>query len=87
LLANATEKRCLLLEGSPDFRSYWALGPEYEDDDYPDTDYLLTSEYLHSESRFFCSTGYSREDPATDKEFIFGDDYIAAVEESTSFFR
>ena len=87
LLANATEKRCLLLEGSPDFRSYWALGPEYEDEDYPDTDYLLTSEYLNSESRFYCSTGYTREDPATDEAFMFGDDYIAAIEESTRLIR
>lgn len=83
-LANITGKRCLLLEGPPDFRSYWGLAPEQEEDDdyYPDMDYLLISMYLHSENRFFCDTGHSRENPATDREYGFGDDYIAAVEKS-----
>jgi len=87
-VANKTGKRCLLLEGAPDFRSYWGIASENEDDDYCDwdTDYLLTSEYLHSESRFYCSTGASREKPFTDKD-MFGSDYITAVKEADNLIK
>ncbi len=87
LLANATNKRCLLLEGPPDLRSYWGLAPYRDEDDYPyDTDYILYSDYLTSESRFFSDTGHSREEPATDKDYGFWDDYISAVDEATRHF-
>lgn len=83
LLCNATDRRCLLLEGPPACRSYWGLAP-YRDEgaeDYwysEDADYLINTHYLH-EHRFFRDTGHPRERPATDKDYIFFDDYVAAV--------
>ncbi len=83
LLSNTTGRRCLLLEGPPAFKSYWGLAPEDEECCFPDVDYFLTSEYLHSEHRFYCDTGFWGEDLSTDQE-IFGDDYVAAVKESNN---
>ena len=81
-LCNISGERCLLLEGPPRCRPYWGLAPDKEDEFYSDTDYLLTSEYLHLENRFYCGTGCPREALATGNDFDFGDDYIAAVKES-----
>ena len=80
-LADATEHLCLLLEGQPACRSYWALAPirEVEDGWYSDeTDFILNTDYLN-EGRFFSQTGYPRDRPATDEEYIFLNDYVAAV--------
>lgn len=56
-LANESLRPVLMLIGTPDLRSYWAIGSNF--DGYDDLcDYVLDTSCM-SEARFFASTGVS----------------------------
>lgn len=72
LLATGTGYSCLMLNGMPDARNFWACEPHnpyYRDEFDPDLwfmDYVLTGrDYWLSEGRFYCCSGASYPEQST----------------------
>lgn len=60
-LANVTGFPCLMLEGIPDLRPYWARMPKWGGPE--ESDYLIDGQYLH-ENRFY-GNAFERGDDAS----------------------
>lgn len=83
-LAKLTGHSCLMLDGLPELRPFWARRPEYGDASGPEEADYIVDDALLFENRFFGFTGFERGDDPRSMAHMFSRNAKKAIEESRS---